>query len=192
VINLARSNVTPARMALNAHAIAIGESRIHGLGMIALEPFSPGDVITTLTGPLIRGVFAREAGPNWVGIGPGTWIDPDAHIAHLNHSCAPNAAFGRHRRLIATQRIARGDEVTADYSTTECDPKWQMDCGCSAPHCRKRLYAIQYAFVHAHEPPLASPLMQLIWRKRRDALWASPAFPRILPDQIGAESAVNP
>jgi hypothetical protein len=172
---IARAVPSPER---GEDAIMIGDSTIHGQGMIALRTFYPGDVITKLTGPLVRGVHPRDEGPNWVGIGPATWIDPDAPIACLNHSCTPNAAFGRHRALFATEAIMPGDEIAIDYSTTECDPHWHMDCNCRAPQCRKRLYAIQYAFLDAETAPLASPLFRLIWRKRTEAMRRRSAFPQ--------------
>ena len=119
-----------------------------------------------------------ESGPNYIGLGPDVWIDPDLPLDHINHHCAPNAAFGPRRQLIALRPIEPHDEVTIDYSTTEADPAWTMACGCGARAAAAgMLYAIQRSFADRPEPPVASPLMQLVWRRRR--IPAASAFPQL-------------
>jgi hypothetical protein len=182
------SSVTAKRPALQSansrsDEIVIAQSPIHGFGIVARRTFVPGDVITTLSGLLIRGAYPIDVGPNWVGIGPSAWIDPDAHIEHLNHCCAPNSAFGRKRQLVATDVIGPGEEITIDYSTTECDPNWSMACACGASNCRNQLFAIQYDFIHPDAPPTATPLMQLVWRNRRQAMQDASAFPQLVVER---------
>ena len=145
--------------------------------MIAGRRFEPGEAIWKLTGKPIFGAVT-ESGPNYIGIGPDVWIDPDLPFDHINHHCAPNAAFGPRRQLIALRPIAAHEEVTMDYSTTEADAAWAMACSCGAEDCRKMLYSIQHAFAHQAEPPAASPVMQLVWRNRHAAAAAS-AFPQL-------------
>jgi hypothetical protein len=168
-----------------ARSIYIGRSQIHGQGMIAGRRFEPGEPVWTLTGKPIFGAVT-ESGPNYIGLGPDVWIDPDLPLDHINHHCAPNAAFGPRRQLVALRPIEAHEEVTIDYSTTECDAAWAMRCGCGAEDCRGMLYSIQHSFAHRDEPPAASPLMQLVWRQRRAAAAAAPAFPQ-LPAPAPAE-----
>lgn len=151
--------------------IYIAQSGIHGQGMFAGRRFEPGEALCTLSGRAIFGAVTED-GPNYIGLGPDVWIDPVKPLDHVNHHCRPNAAFGPRRRLRALRLIHPGEEVTIDYSTTECDENWWMRCGCSAPDCRKVLFAIQRSFADQEEPPVASPLMQLVWRKRHDAFRA--------------------
>jgi hypothetical protein len=162
-----------------ARTIYIGRSAIHGEGMIAGRRFEAGEIVWRMTGRPIFGAVT-ESGPNYIGLGPDVWIDPDRPLDHINHHCAPNAAFGPRRQLVALRPIAPHEEVTIDYSTTEADPAWTMRCGCGAAACRGTLFAIQRSFADAPAPPTASPLMQLVWRHRRIPAMAS-AFPQLQP-----------
>ncbi|WP_395612647.1 SET domain-containing protein [Allosphingosinicella sp.] len=173
-----------------ARSIYIGESPIHGRGMIAGRRFEPGEPVWTLTGKPIFGAVT-ESGPNYIGLGPDVWIDPDLPLDHINHHCTPNAAFGPRRQLLALRPIEAHEEVTIDYSTTECDAAWAMRCGCGAEACRGMLYSIQYSFAQQDEAPAASPLMQLVWRRRHAAAAAS-AFPQLpLPAEAPAPITVS-
>lgn len=163
-----------------ARSIYIGRSAIHGEGMIAGRRFEAGDVVWRLTGKPVFGAVT-ESGPNYIGLGPDVWIDPDLPLDHINHHCEPNAAFGPRRQLLALRPIEPHEEVTIDYSTTEADPAWSMPCACGALGCRQMLYAIQHSFAHAPAPPVASPLMQLVWRHRRAAAFALPPLPAATP-----------
>jgi hypothetical protein len=149
-----------------ARTIYVAPSRIDGLGMFAGRRFEIGETIWQMTGRTIFGAVTED-GPNWIGLGPGVWIDPDEPLDRINHRCTPNAALGRHRQLRALRPIDPGEEVTIDYSTTEADPGWTMRCDCDAASCRKTLHAIQYSFADQLDPPVASPLMQLVWRRHR-------------------------
>jgi len=160
-----------------AKSIYIGQSAIHGHGMIAGRRFEAGEVVWTMTGTPVFGAVT-ETGPNYIGIGPDVWLDPDLPLDHVNHHCAPNAAFGPRRQLVALRPIGPHEEVTIDYSTTEADPAWAMSCACGAAECRNMLYAIQRSFADRDEPPAASPVMQLVWRHRRAAARAT-ALPQL-------------
>ncbi len=149
-----------------ARSIYIARSKVHGNGMFAGRRFETGEPICVLSGRVIFGAVTQE-GPNYIGLGPDVWIDPVLPLDHLNHRCEPNTAFGPHRTLRALRVIEPGEELTADYSTTEADPAWAMHCACGAPECRGTLHAIQRSFADADVAPEASPLMRLVWEKRR-------------------------
>jgi hypothetical protein len=161
----------------SARTVYLAQSNIHGRGAFAGQGFSKGDVVWTMSG---RPVFHSntDAEPNFVGIAPGFWINPDAPIDTMNHSCAPNAAFDRNFELVALDVIHAHDEIVFDYSTTEADPDWQMACACAAPGCRKTLHAIQFAFPDSHFPPAASPAMQQVWHAHRRGSLGRSAFPQ--------------
>jgi SET domain len=172
-----RKPLAGALYSLSQNALRIARSDINGFGLFANRSFAMSDAVCQLQGSLKR--RPSKSLPNWIGIGPGLWIDPDLPLQHINHSCAANVAFGRNRRLYALRDIAPGEEITLDYSTTEADPKWSMACSCQSVNCRKTLFAIQYSFL-GEAPPPASPLMQRIWHKLR--LTASSevsAFPQL-------------
>jgi hypothetical protein len=153
----------------SSKAIYISQSMIAGKGMFAGRAFEQGAALCLLRGPEMRGPISSQHGPNWIGIGRDMWIDPELPLDHINHSCTPNAAFGPHNILAALQPIARNDEITVDYSTTEADPDWQMICRCGSPNCRTDLRAIQISFADAATPPPASPMMQRVWEESRSA-----------------------
>jgi SET domain len=160
-----------------AKSIFVDHSKINGIGIFATRGFADGAAIWKLDGKLHHGPSRTE--PNWIGIGPDCWIDPKEPLNNINHSCEPNAAFGRHRQLYALRDIARGEEITIDYSTTEADPKWTMECHCKAPSCRRGLCAIQISFAGQDMPPPASPLMQRVWAQRRVKPSLETAFPQL-------------
>lgn len=157
----------------------IAKSAINGLGLFASKPFAAGQTICSLSGDLKRNPASTR--PNWIGIGPKTWVDPKRPLDHVNHSCAANAAFSSRRRLVALRAIGAAEEITLDYSTTEVDPDWTMACDCRALGCRLGLHAIHISFADHVEAPPASPLMQLIWRKRRNVADNVSAFPQLVP-----------
>jgi SET domain len=165
-------------------------SAIHGLGMFAGRPYGQNEELWVLRGRPVTS-SASTANPNAVGFAPNVWIDPEPPFEFVNHSCAPNAAFGRSGEFYALRPIAEGEEITMDYSTTEVDPDWVMTCGCGAPSCRKELRAIQIAFADSLFPPPAAPAMQEIWRMQRSAAAGRPAFPQLFPGEsaVPAEAA---
>lgn len=182
-----RGRIEVSRWVDAARSIYIGRSAIHGEGMIAGRRFDAGEIVWRMTGKPVFGAVT-ESGPNYIGLGPDVWIDPDLPLDHINHHCEPNAAFGRRRQLLAVRPIEPHEEVTIDYSTTEADPAWSMPCRCGAAGCRQMLYAIQHSFAHAPAPPEASPLMQLVWRHRR----AVPGAGVIPPLPAAAPPRFNP
>jgi hypothetical protein len=172
-----RKPISRVAFSLSQNALRISKSDINGFGLFAHRNFTANHPVCQLKGSLKR--RPNRSLPNWIGIGPGLWIDPDLPLQYINHSCSANVAFGRNRRLYALREIAVGEEITLDYSTTEADPNWSMACSCRAENCRKTLFAIQYSY-QGECPPPASPLMQRIWYKRR--LASSPhvsAFPQL-------------
>lgn len=155
-------------------------SPIHGIGLIAGRAFAKGESIWTMRGHPVSGSMP-DAHPNAVGFARDLWIEPEPPFHRVNHSCAPNAAFGQYGEFYALRHIACDEEITMDYSTTECDPLWEMDCGCGEPTCRKTLRAIQIAFEDATVSPPASPGMQLVWTTQRRIKHETPAFPQLVP-----------
>jgi len=58
----------------------------------------------------------------------------------INHSCNANVWFHpTENKFLARRDIKTGEEITYDYGTTECNPKWTMDCLCGLECCRGRI-----------------------------------------------------
>jgi hypothetical protein len=173
-------------------------SGIHGLGMFAGRNYAMGEEIWVLKGRPVANSGA-EANPNAVGFAQNFWIDPDPPFEFVNHSCDPNAAFGRDGQFYALRPITKDEEVVMDYSTTEADPEWRMACGCGSSKCRQELRAIQIAFSESLFPPPASPGLQMVWRTQRLPAGAEsrPAFPQLSGSdegqfEVAASSAREP
>jgi SET domain len=147
---------------MNTEAVSIKPSSISGRGVHAETSFAAGQEICVLTGTIVLDL-ASEEGPNCIGIGRNVWIDPELPLVFLNHSCEPNSAFATERSLVALRPIGIGEEVTMDYSTTEADTDWTMNCRCGSSRCRKILRSIQIAFADCDEVPPASSIMQQVW-----------------------------
>jgi len=134
-----------ARVA-SSDRVIVGPARI-GRGLIAARAFRGGDEVIALTGRVVDFtlLWEREGSrfsANCIRFGPETYLDPgNGFGAYLNHSCAPNSAVAKtanRLRLVATRRIAKGDEVVIDYSTTIGDDDvWRMRCNCGQPACRR-------------------------------------------------------
>lgn len=131
--------------------ISIQKSDIHGNGIFALQDFEKGCDIFDLKGKLVY--FANNnkndslSNPDWVGIGKNLWMEVEKPGLNLNHSCKPNAGIKGEVSIVALQDIKQGEEITIDYSITEEDHFWVMDCHCNASICRKSIRSIQYLSV---------------------------------------------
>lgn len=127
--------------------ILVKKSSIQGQGLFAGENIKRGERIQYISGKKVKVpskiAHDRNAMETWYGMGRYTWIDPgNTPFRFLNHSCEPNAAVAGKKTLIALENINEGDEITIDYSMTDADPHWSLDCSCGAQSCRKSIRAI--------------------------------------------------
>ena len=107
--------------------VALGPSRIHGLGVMAGEAAASGTILWRFE-PGIDLVLPRERldglpeafrayldhyaypSPEF----PGSLVLSGDHAKFMNHSDDPNTAI-RGRETLARRDIAAGDEITCDY-----------------------------------------------------------------------------
>lgn len=77
---------------------------------------------------------------NWIGIGRFSWIDTTkSPFRFINHSCNPNVAIVTKRKVVALRDIEANEEITMDYSLTEAEPNWQIECICKNKRCRHKI-----------------------------------------------------
>lgn len=129
--------------------LIVKESGIHNKGIFATELLPKGGRITSISGIKVKKLPKTKKDalsiPNWFGVGRAIWIDPgDSIFRYLNHSCEPNAAIIGTKTLVAMRDIKTEEEVTIDYSMTDADPLWEMQCFCNAKQCRKTIQSIQF------------------------------------------------
>lgn len=128
--------------------VYVGTSGIAGKGLFASEAIPNHKIIQRINGEIVRKRprNAREAMRimNWIGVGKETWIrTAGTPFRYINHSCNPNAAIVGRKTVIAIRPIRKNEEITIDYSMTDADPFWSMQCSCGAKQCRKTIASIQ-------------------------------------------------
>ncbi len=128
--------------------IYISTSKISGKGIMAGENISKGEHIQYIKGTpkklVIHNKKDSDSNPNWIGFAKNQWIDPDYPNQFLNHSCEPNCGIQGRVTMVALKSIKEGEEITIDYSITECDDMWEMKCTCGSKNCRKVVKSIQH------------------------------------------------
>lgn len=125
----------------------VKQSKISGKGIFAKKNLRRGDLIFELNCPIIKKTIRSEKGSrkfeNWIGIGEGLWLNPNpTEFRYLNHSCDPSAAIVESSRFIALRDVNKDEEITFDYSLTDADKHWKMECSCGSTNCRGTIYPI--------------------------------------------------
>jgi uncharacterized protein len=119
-----------------------------GKGLFTAQAFKGGELVLTVEGQVreFRAADADETHryPNWIGIGKHLWIDPEYPYVYLNHSCEPNLGMRTEREFVALHDIAPHEELTFDYSVTEDEEGWDMQCLCGRKTCRGVIRSIQF------------------------------------------------
>lgn len=129
--------------------VYVAPSAIDKVGIFSSRHIGTGDTVFSVTGKYVRNGFSVEfarMGPNWIGISKELWLDPDPDnpMTFMNHSCEPNSIVTEGLKVVALRDIEVGEEIVMDYSTTEIDPFWKMNCHCHKPSCRKIITAFQF------------------------------------------------
>ncbi len=114
--------------------IYLAQSGIHGKGVFAKKNLKKGEIAFIMKGKIkkwvVKNLKTSLAGPNWIGIDHGIWIDPEnTAFEFLNHSCNPTLGIKGKVTYVALRNIKKGEELTFDYSITEDDMLWHMKNG---------------------------------------------------------------
>ncbi len=128
----------------------VSKSHIDGVGLYVVNSYKRGEFIDYIDGEKV--VIKKftptlsKIGWNWIGTSRFTWINTDkSPFRFINHSCDPNVAIRGERTVYALKPITAGEEITMDYSLTECQDDWLIPkCHCCSKNCRKIIRAIQY------------------------------------------------
>ena len=82
----------------------------------------------------------------------------------MNHSCEPNTMVCG-RRVLTLKPIARWEEITFHYNTTEYDMAEPFDCHCGSQRCEGRIEGFRYLAPREQEylrPWLAAHLRRVL------------------------------
>lgn len=143
-LRLARGGSELGRYRDVARRFTVGDTHL-GKAVFAGQDFAEGAPLLEFTGRRIplRDVpsLMRAGQDRFVQVTPEHYMGPSGRLDDLvNHSCDPNAGLrftDRGITLVAIRPIARGEEVTWDYSTTLAQSNWHMICQCRSPGCRR-------------------------------------------------------
>ncbi|MBI4151418.1 SET domain-containing protein-lysine N-methyltransferase [Candidatus Woesearchaeota archaeon] len=74
-----------------------------------------------------------------IQLGRNKWLEPpkESFGFYLNHSCSPSCGFQLPNKIVVLREMKESEEITIDYSTVVHTQKWEMDCLCQSPQCRK-------------------------------------------------------
>lgn len=126
----------------------ISQSSIQGKGLFTKKAIKKGELAFILRGKRKRKINKTKkdvfAHPDWVGFNQFWWTDPYVPFRFLNHSCNPNVGFKGSVSFFALRNIKPGEELTFDYSISEAEPRWFLDCSCGDKKCRKQITSIQF------------------------------------------------
>lgn len=127
----------------------IKDSPIEGKGIFTQVTLLPETIVFDIVAEKIHyrnNPYLADQNPNWIGAGYQEWlkIGPGDIAGYLNHCCSPNVILNEKLQLITMTRIKAHEELVMDYSITELDPYWKMDCDCGASACRKVLRSFQF------------------------------------------------
>jgi hypothetical protein len=127
--------------------VSVRKSGVHGKGLFADEDIKKGEHIQYIKGKPVKKVVKSprdsERIANWIGAGKNRWMKTaGTPFRFLNHSCGPNAAITGTKTLIAMEDIPSGREITIDYSMSDADPYYRINCRCGSKRCRKEIRAI--------------------------------------------------
>ncbi|HEV2801366.1 MAG TPA: SET domain-containing protein-lysine N-methyltransferase [Pyrinomonadaceae bacterium] len=124
----------------------VRESRIHGRGLFAVEPFERDEIVAVKGGHIFDRrtleLIAPVLGAAEIQIGRDLFIGPlaeserEGSMIYSNHSCEPNIGVRGQIVFVAMRGIAAGEELTHDWATTD-DDTYRMECRCGAPTCRR-------------------------------------------------------
>lgn len=140
--------------------VYVSESAIAGKGIFAGEDIKKGQKIFYLSCKVmnrkLKSAKESQRFANWVGMSEKKWLNTNpTKFRYLNHSCEPNAAIVGTKTLIALKDIKENEEILFDYSMTDVDEFWKMECKCGTKNCRGTIlpiYKISPEAFKAHFP----------------------------------------
>lgn len=104
----------------------------YGKGLMAMRDFERGEIIGSFTG-----MIGPEIKQHTLQIDPLVHLHDPHFIGYLLHNCDPNCVLDMHqRRLYCIKDIAKGEQLTMDYASTEDQLFLQFACLCDAKNCR--------------------------------------------------------
>jgi len=129
---------------LHPAVAASREDSIHGVCLVAARRIEKGELVWELDEPkytwkeIESWSEERRRDFDWYGFqcGVDRYSSPQGLSREMNHSCDPNTWWSGSTYLVARRDIETGEEITYDYSTSDVDHVFEMECSCGSPLCR--------------------------------------------------------
>jgi len=126
--------------------IIIGESQIHGRGMIAKKRIKKGEVVFIKGGHIVtrNELFSSRTINSYLPIDDNFFIgarneeEEERIKLYLNHSCDPTCGLRGEITFVALREIYEDEELTCDYAMID-NEDYGFDCTCGSDVCRKRI-----------------------------------------------------
>lgn len=147
------------------------ESKIAGSGIFTSKFIKKGEYVCRIQGKKFYWEYNektdRKLGQNWFGLGKNIWVDPIFPLSHINHSCDPNIGIKGKIMFYALKDISVGEEITFDYSITDEEIAWKLNCNCGSKKCRKKMTAIQLLPIKSYKRylPYVPTYFQKIYKR---------------------------
>jgi len=122
-------------------------SPIEGLGVIATQHISKGEIIFVYGGVIVPKTeikdYWKKMGHVGIQVDDNFWICPTSRgelekQGVINHSCEPNTGFQNQIILVAIKDIEPNEEITFDYAFSESFME-KFQCNCGSKNCRKMI-----------------------------------------------------
>lgn len=119
--------------------VRVGEAGEKGMGLFASRTLRKFTVIGTFRGePRWIWDIPKAVWPYTMQVGYDLYVVPrkGSRVWYINHSCDPNC-YLTGRTIVAARDVAKGEELTFDYSSDVDWPGFRMACRCGTRRCRK-------------------------------------------------------
>lgn len=137
-----QQNQAATRSSSTTPSLVLRDVPTKGRGVFTTRPFAKGDEVLEFLGEICD-VDDFSDLTYALQIGPREFLSSSGGIDDfVNHSCQPNSGIRNVQGrivLFALRALARDEEITFDYSTTQAGGFWEMECHCGAPTCRGRI-----------------------------------------------------
>ncbi len=124
--------------------LVLRETGKTGVGVFVSREYRRGESVLTFEGPHLR-PFEITDFTHTIQVGEDLFLGASGGVDdYVNHSCNPNCVLRgtpQGLELVAFRDIARGEELTFDYSTCLLVEPPLSTCLCGAPTCRGRVEA---------------------------------------------------
>jgi len=104
------------------------------MGIFTERPINKGEVFYIVPVDTVVNVPT----PRFAHIGKGLYVDDNAVLNWINHSCDPNTVLDISMvqpHLKSVRDIMLGEEITCDYNQTEKGGV-RVLCNCKSPNCK--------------------------------------------------------